>query len=182
MKIPAKSIQLKNGKTILLRSATADDAEGMLVHLRKSSLESYQNLGSSPERWANMSVDDEAKILGTMESAKNQFMLIALNNEKIVAGLGLKGAELEFSRHSASFGMSVQKAFQNSGLGTALIEYAFERAKAFGFHRLDMTVRTYNTAGIALYEKMGFERIGLHKHAALIDGKYVDEYAYQILL
>ncbi len=41
---------------------------------------------------------------------------------------------------------------------------------------------TYNTAGIALYKKMGFEIEGTKRNSLFIDGKYVDEYYMSKLL
>ncbi len=51
-----------------------------------------------------------------------------------------------------------------------------------GFHRVELTVRTFNDSGIALYEKAGFKRVGLLKDVAFIDNAYVDEYLYQLIL
>ena len=70
--------------------------------------------------------------------------------------------------------MSVRRAYCGLGLGTDLMRYALAVAAAEGFHRVELSVRTYNVAGIALYEKFGFERVGLLKHVARIDGSYVE--------
>lgn len=51
-----------------------------------------------------------------------------------------------------------------------------------GIRRLELTVRTFNAPGISLYEKLGFRRVGILNSAALIDGKFVDEYMYERLL
>ena len=55
-------------------------------------------------------------------------------------------------------------------------------ATAKGFKRLELTVRTFNAAGIALYEKVGFERVGHLHRVALIDGELYDEYQYERML
>jgi RimJ/RimL family protein N-acetyltransferase len=46
---------------------------------------------------------------------------------------------------------------------------------------LILTVRVYNEAGIHLYERTGFERVGLLKEVAFIDNQFCDEYFYQII-
>jgi RimJ/RimL family protein N-acetyltransferase len=182
MKIPEQQIKLKNGKTVVIKSVKAADAELMLQHLQISHRESYKNMNQSAEFWLNFHVEDEKRILGEFESARNKFMLSVWFEGKIVGGLGLVGHGAEFVKHNASLGMSIQNAFCNSGLGTELMKTAIKLAKEIGWHRIDLTVRTYNTGGIKLYEKSGFERIGLLKDAAFIDGKYVDEYSYQLIL
>jgi len=109
-------------------------------------------------------------------------MLCAYSGDRIVGGLGFVGYQAEIVKRSAGIGMSIQKEFWNTGLGTEMMKLMLATAKEAGYHRVDLTVRTFNTAGIKLYEKVGFQRIGLLKDAAFIDGEYVDELSYQILL
>lgn len=182
MVINPKSIKLKNGQQINLRSPRPDEAEKMLQHLQISHSESYRNLNQTPQYWKEFSIEDERKILTDFETSKSKFMLSAFNGEKIVGGLGFVGSVGDFLKHNVRIGMSIQKAFCNSGLGTEMIQYSLDLGKQYGFHRVELTVRTYNDAGIALYEKTGFQRVGLLKAAAFIDGEYVDEYLYQIIL
>ncbi len=182
MKISPKRVKLKNGTEVMLRSPLASEAENLLSHLRITHSESYRNLNQSAEYWNKFSVEDEAKILTDFENAKNKFMLCAFYNDRIVGGLGFVGYHAEFVRKNGSLGMSIQSEFSNHGLGAAMMQYALELAKEFGFHRVDLTVRTYNRPGIKLYEKLGFLKVGLLKDAAFIDENFVDEYSYQIIL
>lgn len=182
MKISPKNVILKNGIEIVLRSAIPSDSKNILRHLRITHTESYKNLNQSPTYWANFSVSDEEKILADFEISPSKFMLVALHDDLIVGGLGLWGYQAEFTQRSASFGMSIQNKFCGSGLGTEMMSSMLVQAKKMGLHRIDLTVRTYNIAGIKLYEKLGFERVGLIKDAAFIDGEYVNEYAYQKIL
>ncbi|MBC87042.1 MAG: hypothetical protein CL677_07660 [Bdellovibrionaceae bacterium] len=182
MIINEKLVTLKSGVEVTLKSPRVADAENFLAHLTTTHTESYKNLNFKPEYWKNFPVEDERKIIGDFETSESKFLINAFYDGKVVGGLGFVGAQPEFMRHNATIGISVVKAFANSGLGTAMMNYALAEGKKLGFHRVDLTVRTYNEAGIALYEKLGFERIGRLKHMALIDGQYVDEYAYQLIL
>ena len=182
MKVNTRSIKIKNGQEIVLRSPLASDAENLLNHLRVTHAESYKNLNQSAKYWNNFAVEDEAKILTDFETSKKKFMMCAFNKDRIIGGLGLVGHQAEFVRKTASLGMSIQNEFSNSGLGTIMMQYTLELAKEYGFHRIELTVRTYNLPGIKLYEKMGFQRIGLLKDAAFVDDGFVDEYSYQIIL
>lgn len=78
--------------------------------------------------------------------------------------------------------MSIQKAYGGIGLGMEMMKYTLSLARQAGFHRIELTVRTYNEPGIALYEKAGFQKVGLLKDAAFIDNEFADEYLYQLIL
>jgi RimJ/RimL family protein N-acetyltransferase len=182
MKVKPREVILKNRKLVTLRSATSGDAENLLHHLTVTHTESYKNLNQTAAFWKNFSISDEEKILMEFETSKNKFMLVAEFDGRIVGGLGFVGHQAEFLRRTANIGMSIQKEFCNSGLGTAMMSYMLELGREFGFHRVELTVRTYNLPGIKLYEKSGFRRVGLLKDTALIDGQYVDEFSYQIIL
>ncbi len=181
MKVKPHEIVLKNGEKVTLRSAAVSNAENLLRHLRITHTESYKNLNQSVNFWSQFSVSDEEKNLTDFESSQSKFMLVADFEGQIVGGLGFVGQQSEFLKHSARIGMSIQHSFCNSGLGTEMMKYALSRGKEGGFHRVELTVRTYNLAGIALYEKSGFKRIGLLKDIAFIDGQFVDEYSYQLI-
>jgi RimJ/RimL family protein N-acetyltransferase len=182
MQFVSKIIKLKNDQTVELRPVTATDAEAMLEHLKITHTESYKNMNQSAEFWQSLTLADEQKILTDFANSQSKFMLVATFDTRIIGGLGFVGQQAEFTKHSGQIGMSIQQAFTNSGLGTAMLEYALQIAKDFDFHRVDLSVRTYNKPGIALYEKVGFKRIGLLKDAAFINGEYVDEYSYQLIL
>ncbi|MES2803608.1 MAG: GNAT family protein [Bdellovibrionota bacterium] len=182
MKVESKSVTLKNGRQVILRSAAPSDAENILRHLRITHAESYKNLNQSVQHWNNFSASDEEKILADFENSAAKFMLVAFYEDRIVGGLGFWGYQAEFVKRSAGIGMSIQKEFCGSGLGTEMMNYTLVQAKQMKFHRIDLTVRTFNEAGIKLYEKVGFERVGLLKDAAFIDGEYVNEYSYQKIL
>ena len=182
MKIKEKLFITKNGKSMALRSVTAEEAEQMIQHLRITHSESYRNLNQPPNYWKEFSIEAEAKILADFETSSSKFMLAAFYNNIIVGGLGFIGSQGDFLKHNGRIGMSIQQEFCSSGIGTEMMRYALLLAKEYGFHRVELTVRSYNKAGIYLYEKVGFQRVGLLKDTALIHGEYTDEYLYQIIL
>lgn len=182
MIIPPIEVTLKNNNKLILRSIMASEASIMLEHLKISHGESYRNLNRGKEYWEGIKVEEEAKILEKFETAPMRFMMGAFQGDRIIAGLGMMGVDDGFGKYNAKLGISIQKAYCHSGLGTAMMKYAIEKARESGLHRIELSVRTYNPEGIALYEKFGFRRIGLLKEAALIDGNFVDEWLYELLL
>ncbi|QIN84799.1 GNAT family N-acetyltransferase [Rubrobacter tropicus] len=80
--------------------------------------------------------------------------------------------------HVGSIGMAVRDEWQGKGVGTALMEAALDLAHNWlALTRIELEVYTDNAAGIALYERFGFEREGTHRRYAFRDGGYVDAYS-----
>ena len=181
-KIQTGNIQLKDGREINLRSVKAEDAKDMLEHLIITHSEAYQNMNQTADAWKTMSIEKETEILKDFETSASKFMIVATFENKIIGGLGFMASPGQFHQKSGSLGMSIQKQFSNSGLGTQMMNLAINTARNMKFHRMELSVRTYNEAGIALYEKVGFERIGLLKEVAFIDDQFVDEFSYQLIL
>ncbi|MCG7342597.1 GNAT family N-acetyltransferase [Sporosarcina sp. ACRSL] len=80
------------------------------------------------------------------------------------------------NKHSAYLVIGIAQKYRGKGVGKALFEALDNWAKTCQLHRLELTVVKTNAAGIALYEKAGFQIEGLKKDSLLINGEYVDEY------
>ncbi len=64
------------------------------------------------------------------------------------------------------------------GLAEKLIRFAEETALKEGFAAINLDVRETLTEAIALYEKLGFTRIGTHPCYARVDNKILKGYYY----
>ncbi len=53
--------------------------------------------------------------------------------------------------------VAVANDFQGSGLGTAMMETAFQDLARQGFEEVSLTVTDSNAGAVRLYERMGFE-------------------------
>lgn len=182
MLISSKTIELKNQKKIILKSPIPENAQTLLNHLKNVFHQSYQNMNYPKNNWDNFSVDEEIKVLNDFCSSPSKFMISAFDGDRIVGNIGCFEMVGEFLKHNARIGMGVEKEFHNLGLGAALLNYAIEAATQNKIHRLELKVRTYNEPGIALYEKVGFRRVGILNEVAFIDGKFCDEYLYEMLI
>lgn len=60
--------------------------------------------------------------------------------------------------------VSVKKELQGQGIGTMLIQGLAARTKELGIQTIFLEVRESNVAALALYEKQGFERMGVRKN------------------
>lgn len=101
-------------------------------------------------------------------------MLVAVVDEHVVGQLGL---ERESGRraHVGKLGMMVHADYQGRGVGSALMQAAVDLAENWlNLSRIELEVYTDNAAGIALYQKFGFEIEGTLRDYAFRDGQYVD--------
>jgi ribosomal protein S18 acetylase RimI-like enzyme len=76
--------------------------------------------------------------------------------------------------HRGVFGVGLLPQFRGQGIGTKLTQSALAAARAFGLHRVELTVREHNTGAIELYRKAGFQIEGVQRDASLVDGVYED--------
>lgn len=78
----------------------------------------------------------------------------------MVAGYGVMSAA---AGESHILNLCIDPARRRHGLGRALLAHLLKDAGAAGAQTMLLEVRESNAAGIALYEQMGFKRIGLRK-------------------
>ncbi len=64
------------------------------------------------------------------------------------------------------------------GLASLIVQKTEERARALGFHVLNLDVRETQTAAIALYESAGFTRWGTHPAYARVKGNLIKGHFY----
>ena len=107
------------------------------------------------------------------------YHLVACADDEVVGSLTLHTTPTRPRiRHVGSIGMAVRDDWQGRGVGTALMRAALDLAENWlNLSRVELEVYADNAAGIALYEKLGFEREGTHRRYAFRDGKYVDAYS-----
>lgn len=99
---------------------------------------------------------------------------VALDGDTVVGWIDINPATLPVSTHVGSLGMGLLADYRGQGIGKKLMLTALEKAKAKGIKRVELEVYRHNTAGIALYESVGFQHEGARSKAAKLDEGYVD--------
>lgn len=97
---------------------------------------------------------------------------VAISDGNIIGWCDISALDRPVFAHIGSLGIGVLAPYRGQGVGKALIGAALQKAKQKGLTRIELTVREKNTSAIALYEKMGFEKEGVHKNGVCIDGEY----------
>ena len=109
---------------------------------------------------------------------RNNVQLVGLIDGKVVGNIGLHREIAHRRAHCASIGMAVHDAYAGRGVGGALMQAVVDLAERWwNIKRLELSVYADNPRAIALYERFGFQREGLHRAYAWRDGEYVDSLA-----
>ena len=175
MVIDKKEIILKNGQRILLQSSTEKNAESICSHRYSTSSESYF-MARYPEE-ISLDVEQMKVNLCAIEKDEKDFTVTAFFGEKIIGDAGITKIRNHMKyRHRAYFGISILKEYCNQGLGKYMLDIALDQAKKNGFEQVELGVFEDNLRAIHLYEKCGFEKVGIQPRAyKLKDGTYRNE-------
>lgn len=159
-----KEIVMKDGRTCVVRSGTAADGEGalhnfVLTHAETDFLTTYpEETTITPER--------EAAWLERKRNSPREAELMAEVEGKIVGTAGVDPVRCaEKTRHRASFGISIEKAFWGLGVGRALTEACIACAKSAGYTQMELEAVADNHRALALYQSVGFVEYGRNPKA-----------------
>jgi putative acetyltransferase len=103
--------------------------------------------------------------------------LVGVLDGRLVASGGLDRG-IGRRAHAARLGMGVHDDCTGRGIGTALLRAVLDAADNWlAIRRIELTVFADNARAIALYERHGFAREGVHRQDAFRAGEYVDSLA-----
>lgn len=74
-------------------------------------------------------------------------------------------------------GLAIHPSFAGKGYGLKMMNEIIEMGKSMGILRIELSVATFNSKAIALYEKTGFEKEGVMKKFTHLkkEGRFIDE-------
>ena len=121
-------------------------------------------------KWAERNSD-------ALQREDDRMLLAVWINDRPIGSIGVNRVSPHIKmRHRAQFGISIERAYWNMGLGTILIKEALEAARKMGCEQVELGVYSDNERARALYRKLGFEEWGVVRNAyRLKDGAYCDE-------
>jgi RimJ/RimL family protein N-acetyltransferase len=95
--------------------------------------------------------------------------VVVLSGGEVVGWCDIVPRSRPVHAHVGVLGAALLPEFRGQGLGGRLIRQTLDAARAFGLHRVELTVREDNTSAIALYRKIGFETEGRMRDAIKVD-------------
>lgn len=173
-KIAEKEICLKDGETVIIRTALPADAANLLEHVYAifaedgftlSTLEDFHNTEEQEASWLQMNLDDPGKLV-----------IVAEKEGRIIGMLNFHNGERKRIAHLGELGMSVNYAWRNRGVGRALLSTLILWAQRHPLiEKVCLEVFATNAGAIALYTSLGFQEEGrLRREIKLGPGAYVD--------
>ena len=166
--------------TYLIREAVPDDAGKMILYLNQVGGESDNLLHGENE--FVVPIEGVKRKLAMSQDSENSIVLIALENEQIIARAEIEGYYPARIRHRAKFSISVRKDHWNQGIGTEMMKRIVEQAKKMQIRIIELEVITDNAGAIALYHKMGFIDIGIYKDYFYVNGMFKDAVVMQKII
>jgi ribosomal protein S18 acetylase RimI-like enzyme len=110
-------------------------------------------------------------VLDNIKRGHPQFVAVSANSE-VVGWCDVTPMSRPTQVHRGVFGIGLLPQFRGRGIGTKLIQTALAAARAYGLHRVELTVREHNTGAIELYKKAGFAIEGVQRDAVFVDDVY----------
>ncbi|MCA1053738.1 GNAT family N-acetyltransferase [Rossellomorea aquimaris] len=157
-----------------VRKIVSEDAEQFIQVVREVESQADYMLMGPGER--SMNVEQQRKLINRIHTQENAVILAAEENNRLIGYLMAIGGTVSRNRHSAYIVVGILREFRGQGVGTRLFQTLEIWAKQQGIKRLELTAVTKNTAGIALYQKSGFEIEGTKRKSLIIDEEFHDEY------
>ena len=154
-----RTVILKDGRTCIIRNGTERDAQGVwdnfvLTHGETEFLTTY------PEE-VTLTLEQEEAYLKQKEESDRDAALVAEIDGVIAGTAGVNSFRTaEKTKHRASFGISIAKAWWGLGIGRALTEACIECAREAGYLQLELEVVADNDRALTLYKSVGFVEYG----------------------
>jgi RimJ/RimL family protein N-acetyltransferase len=142
-------------------------------------VELARTIGAEPEGWLITDGDwrtasEERRYLRAVRRHPHAAVFVAEGPEGIIGRLSVARDPHPASDHVADLGLMVAKDRRRQGVGRALMEAAERWAQEVGVRKLELHVFPHNTAAIALYETLGYEREGLRRAHYRRTGGFLD--------
>lgn len=136
-------------------------------------------IGREPGNWlltseVQRTVGDERRYLRAVRGEADAAVLVAVEGGAIVGRLSVARDPHPSSSHVADLGLMVAASHRRRGIGRALLDAAVNWAQHAGVNKLELHVFTWNEPAIMLYQRFGFERVGVRRAHYMREGVPVD--------
>ena len=166
-----KSITLKSGLQLGIRSPTVEDAQPVLNFIDIISHES-DNLTFGPGEFG-ITLEQEKNYFSHLKDDKDNIFVIGLIDGEIVCVSNISTGKRKRMRHAGEIQISIQKKYWNQGIGRIVLSELIKWGKEIRkLRKIDLQVREGNNSAIHLYNSLGFKEEGKISRGFQIDGKF----------
>ncbi|MFM1895211.1 MAG: hypothetical protein RLZZ385_285 [Pseudomonadota bacterium] len=168
--------------SLIIQPLLAEDAPLYLEHIRRHLLESNRTEGYfMPHDPGNVHgprvIDTEKLSLPVTTPGWQRWWVVKDGSpERIVGHVDPQGDRLNTGLHRCELGIGIERDYRGQGLGLRLMHAALDFARRTpSLHWVELKVFASNTRAIALYESLGFTRVGLVPDRFRIQGQAIDD-------
>ncbi|HQE91438.1 MAG TPA: GNAT family protein [Anaerolineae bacterium] len=173
--IEPRTHELKDGRILFIREATAEDAHAVLDYVQAISSES-DFLTFGPGEF-DLTEAQEMDFLCKCRESDNQLYIVGWVADQIVSTLSFSAGHRPRVRHSGEFGLSVRKPYWGLGIGSFMLDALIDWARTGQIiKKINLHTRTDNQRAIALYMRKGFVIEGTIRKGIFLHGEYFDHY------
>ena len=166
---------LKDGRTLLLRDPSLEDAEELLNFLKIVGSET-DFLLADENGIDGLTLEGERDWITATLSARNTKMFVGVVEGEIVLVCDVRAAGRKRISHVGGVAISIKRGYWHLGIGSIAMQSMIDFAKGTGELRtLALEVHAENSRAIALYQRFGFVEVGRHKGRINVRGDYFDE-------
>lgn len=168
-------IRLKNGKKVHLRKILFTDVTERHEFFVKLSMAQAGMVHTIDE--IEIHTHETHEQINDFLRHNRGLWLVALNTQKKIVGeVDITVKNLVRIKHNGLLTIGILPEYQGQGLGTCLLEHAFEWAQAQKLLRIELSVFAGNTRAQALYKKFGYVIEGVRKNFLRNDdGSFEDD-------
>ena len=169
-----KEKKLKTGEFLILRKPIEEDAKNMIEYLNLVGGESDNLLFGKDE--FHLSVEQEREHIKRVNSDENTLMILGIIDANIVSVAQISCPNRVRIAHNSEVSISVKKHHWKKGIGSVVMEELIKFAKENEtIKNISLGVKASNKNAILMYEKFGFEKVGIHRNNFNINGIFDDE-------
>lgn len=172
---------LKDGRTLLVRSAEPSDAEACLAYLCQVGGETdFLLVGSEG---IDATAEQEAAFLERTKENERGCMLLGFVDDALVSIANAQTPAHPRLCHNAGMGISVLSAYWGVFVGSHMMQCLIDFMRRQGDVRaLRLEVYADNARAISLYKRFGFTEIGRRHDYLKVGGEYHDELLMELFL
>ena len=167
--------KLKNGKSVIIRKPTLDDATAIINIISAADAET-KFLARNPGEF-NVTEEQEKEFIRNILEDNDQDWFVAEYDRKIVGqcSVGLI-RRTERCRHRAEVTFVILKDYCGIGIGGKLMQQCINWCKDKNVTQAELNVVADNKPAITMYESFGFKVTGtIPKAMRYMDGTFADE-------
>lgn len=165
--------KLKNGKTVIIRTALSKDAPQLVKLMMDVIKEGPFTLYESDEYKATSK--SESKKIKTFKESPGKLYLVAEFKKEIAGFISFDNWDTRRTSHTGLFSVFLKKKWRGAGIGKLLVQSLISWGENNSLNKkLSLAVFSTNKNAIALYKKLGFKQEGRCPADMIINGRNVD--------